>query len=178
MARDDLEGVATLGFRGEALASIASVAKVSISTRTADAENGSRIDVDGASEAHVAPAAHPRGTTVDVSDLFYNTPARRKFLKTERTELAHLNDIVTRLALARLDVEFETRNGTSIQHLAPSEADGLRRVAQLLGAGFAAACCADRRRARRVAPARMGRAADAFSRAGGSAVVSSSTVAR
>ena len=137
---DDLEGVATLGFRGEALASIASVAKVSISTRTADAENGSRIDVDGASEAHVAPAAHPRGTTVDVSDLFYNTPARRKFLKTERTELAHLNDIVTRLALARLDVEFETRNGTSIQHLAPSEADGLRRVAQLLGAGFAAAC--------------------------------------
>ena len=137
---DDLEGVATLGFRGEALASIASVAKLSISTRTGDAENGSRIDVDGTSEAHVAPAAHPRGTTVDVSDLFYNTPARRKFLKTERTELAHLNDIVTRLALARLDVEFETRNGTSIQHLAPSEADGLRRVAQLLGAGFAAAC--------------------------------------
>ncbi len=137
---DDLEGVATLGFRGEALASIASVAKLSISSRTADAENGSRIDVDGASEARVGPAAHPRGTTVDVSDLFYNTPARRKFLKTERTELAHLNDIVTRLALARLDVEFETRNGTSIQHLAPSEADGLRRVAQLLGAGFAAAC--------------------------------------
>lgn len=137
---DDLEGVATLGFRGEALASIASVAKLSISTRTAAAENGSRIDVDDGSEAHVGPAAHPRGTTVDVSDLFYNTPARRKFLKSERTELAHLNDIVTRLALARLDVEFETRNGNSIQHLAPSEADGLRRIAQLLGAGFASAC--------------------------------------
>ena len=92
-------------------------------------------------EARVGPAAHPRGTTVDVSDLFYNTPARRKFLKSERTELAHLNDIVTRLALARLDVEFETRNGSAVQHLAPSEADGLRRVAQLLGAGFAAAQC-------------------------------------
>ena len=138
-AADDLEGVATLGFRGEALASIASVAKLSISTRTAVAENGSRIDVDDASEAHVGPAAHPLGTTVDVSDLFYNTPARRKFLKSERTELAHLSDIVTRLALARLDVEFEMRNGSAVQHLAPSEADGLRRVAQLLGAGFAAA---------------------------------------
>ena len=137
---DDLEGVATLGFRGEALASIASVAKLSISTRTAAAENGSRIDVDDGSEAHVGPTAHPRGTTVDVSDLFYNTPARRKFLKSERTELAHLNDIVTRLALARLDVEFETRNGNSIQHLSPSEADGLRRIAQLLGTGFASAC--------------------------------------
>ena len=138
-AADDLEGVATLGFRGEALASIASVAKLSISSRTADAESGWRIDVDGAEEPHVGPAAHPRGTTVDVSDLFYNTPARRKFLKTERTELAHLNDIVTRLALARLDVEFEVRNGSATQHLAPSETDGLRRVSQLLGAGFAAA---------------------------------------
>ncbi len=138
-AADDLEGVATLGFRGEALASIASVAKLSISSRTADAESGWRIDVNGDEEPQVGPAAHPRGTTVDVSDLFYNTPARRKFLKTERTELAHLNDIVTRLALARLDVEFETRNGSAIQHLAPSETDGLRRVSQLLGAGFAAA---------------------------------------
>jgi DNA mismatch repair protein MutL len=141
-AADDLEGVATLGFRGEALASIASVAKVSISSCTADAETGWRIDVDGADEPRVGPAAHPRGTTVDVSDLFYNTPARRKFLKTERTELAHLNDIVTRMALARLDVEFETRNGSSIQHLAPSETDGLRRVGQLLGAGFTAAAIA------------------------------------
>ena len=84
----------------------------------------------------VAPIAHPRGTTVDVSDLFYNTPARRKFLKTERTELAHLNDVVTRLALARFDVEFEVRHGGAVQHLAPCAADPLQRVAQLLGAGF------------------------------------------
>ena len=136
---EDLEGVATLGFRGEALASIASVAKVAISTCAADAASGWRIEVNGDEEPRVGPIAHPRGTTVDVTDLFYNTPARRKFLKTERTEVAHLNDIVTRLALGRLDVEFETRNGTTVQHLPASGNDGLRRVTQLLGDGFAAA---------------------------------------
>lgn len=136
---EDLEGVATLGFRGEALASIASVAKVAISTRTADASSGWRIEVNGDEEPRLGPIAHPRGTTVDVTDLFYNTPARRKFLKTERTEVAHLNDIVTRLALGRLDVEFETRNGATVQFLPASSEDGLRRVAQLLGEGFAAA---------------------------------------
>jgi DNA mismatch repair protein MutL len=136
---DDLEGVATLGFRGEALASIASVAKVAISTRADEASSGWRIEVNGDDEPRVGPVAHPRGTTVDVTDLFYNTPARRKFLKTERTEVAHLNDIVTRLALGRLDVEFETRNGTTVQYLPASGDDGLRRVAQLLGEGFAAA---------------------------------------
>ena len=116
---DDLEGVATLGFqRRSAREHRVGCEAVDQHANRCDAENGWRIDVDDGSEAHVGPAAHPRGTTVDVSDLFYNTPARRKFLKTERTELAHLNDIVTRLALARLDVEFETRNGTSIQHLA------------------------------------------------------------
>ena len=90
-------------------------------------------------ESRVAPVAHPRGTTVDVSDLFYNTPARRKFLKTERTELAHLNDIVTRLALGRLDVEFETPQRHDGAIPAGERQDGLRRVAQLLGEGFAAA---------------------------------------
>ncbi len=135
---EDLDGVATLGFRGEALASIASVAKLSISTRTGDAENGSRIEMNGDAK-NIEPVAHPRGTTVEVSDLFYNTPARRKFLKTERTEVAHLNDIVTRLALGRLDVEFETRIGATSQHLPPTGSDGLRRVAQLLGAGFSGA---------------------------------------
>ena len=138
IAPEDLDGVVTLGFRGEALASIASVAKVAISTRTIDAEHGSRIEMDG-DVTNVEPVAHPRGTTVDVSDLFYNTPARRKFLKTERTEVAHLNDIVTRLALGRLDVEFEIHIGATVQHLPPCANDGLRRVAQLLGAGFVSA---------------------------------------
>ncbi|MCX7064059.1 MAG: DNA mismatch repair endonuclease MutL [Proteobacteria bacterium] len=138
-AAEDLEGVATLGFRGEALASIASVAKITIGSRRADTDSGWQIDNAGTDAPQVAPIAHPRGTTVDVSDLFYNTPARRKFLKTERTELAHLNDIVTRLALGRFDVEFEVRQASSVLHLPTSETDGLRRVAQLLGEGFAGA---------------------------------------
>ncbi|HEY6598160.1 MAG TPA: DNA mismatch repair endonuclease MutL [Pseudomonadales bacterium] len=134
---EDLEGVATLGFRGEALASIASVAKLKISTCNEGSDHGWSIDNAGAADApRVAPVAHPRGTTVDVTDLFYNTPARRKFLKTERTELAHLNDVVARLALARFDVEFEVQNGGHVQHLPPCPSDPLRRVAQLLGAGF------------------------------------------
>ena len=134
-AAEDLEGVATLGFRGEALASIASVAKLTISTRTAQSDHGWYID-NNAETPRVAPIAHPRGTTIDVSDLFYNTPARRKFLKTERTELAHLNDVVTRLALGRFDVEFETRHGSVVTHLARFDSDPLQRVAHLLGEGF------------------------------------------
>jgi len=136
---DDLDGVASLGFRGEALASIASVAKVSLASRTDDAASGWRIQSNGAGEPVVEPIAHPRGTTVEVSDLFYNTPARRKFLKSERTELAHVDDIATRLALGRLDVEFDIRSGGTTLHLAAAGADGLRRVAQLLGDGFAEA---------------------------------------
>ena len=137
-AADDLDGVATLGFRGEALASIASVARVSLASRTDDAASGWSIDTQDAVPAAV-PIAHPRGTTVDVSDLFFNTPARRKFLKTERTELAHIDDIATRLALGRLDVEFDIRSAGTTLHLAPAPTNGLRRVAQLLGDGFAEA---------------------------------------
>ena len=137
-AADDLDGVATLGFRGEALASIASVARVSLASRTDDAASGWTIDAQDANPA-AAPVAHPRGTTVDVSDLFFNTPVRRKFLKTERTELAHIDDIATRLALGRLDVEFDIRSGGTTLHLAPAPTDGLRRIAQLLGDGFAEA---------------------------------------
>jgi DNA mismatch repair protein MutL len=135
---DDLEGVATLGFRGEALASIASVAKLSISSRTDAAEHGWRIDANGGDEPQVRIVAHPRGTTVEVTDLFFNTPARRKFLKTERTELAHLNDVIVRLALARFDVEYEVRQGGAVTlHLPPCDTDRMRRVGQLFGAGFA-----------------------------------------
>jgi len=138
-AADDLDGVATLGFRGEALASIASVARVSLASRIDDVESGWTIASTGAGDGAIVPIAHPRGTTVDVSDLFYNTPARRKFLKSERTELAHVDDIATRLALGRLDVEFDIRSGGAALHLAPAPTDGLRRVAQLLGDGFSEA---------------------------------------
>ena len=135
---EDLEGVATLGFRGEALASIASVAKLSISTRSEESEHGWRIETAGGDAPELQMIAHPRGTTVDVSDLFFNTPARRKFLKTERTELAHLNDVINRLALTRFDVEFEVRQGGAASvHLPAVAGDRKRRVAQLLGNGFA-----------------------------------------
>lgn len=136
----DLVGVATLGFRGEALASIASVARLTISTRTDDAQSGWCIDAGTDVEPDVRMVGHPRGTTVEVRDLFYNTPARRKFLKTERTELAHLNDVVIRLALGRYDVEFEVRTGAvATLHLPACAEDRLRRAAQLLGEGFSRA---------------------------------------
>jgi DNA mismatch repair protein MutL len=140
---DDLDGVATLGFRGEALASIASVARLSISTCSDPAAPGWRIDVDGAEAAATRATAHPRGTTVEVTDLFFNTPARRKFLKTERTELAHLHDVVTRLALARFDVEFEFKPaGAGALHLPATPAAPLKRISKLLGGAFTDAAIA------------------------------------
>ncbi|HZH44948.1 MAG TPA: DNA mismatch repair endonuclease MutL [Lysobacter sp.] len=109
---DDLEAVATLGFRGEALPSIASVSRFLIASRTADAAHGACLDVDGGRVGTVVPKPHPTGTTVEVRDLFYNVPARRKFLKAERTELAHIEDWLRQLALARPDVELRlSHNG-------------------------------------------------------------------
>jgi DNA mismatch repair protein MutL len=133
---DDLERVATLGFRGEALASIASVARVSITSRTAAAEHAWRIEADGATPGRAEPAAHPAGTTVEVLDLYFNTPARRKFLKTEATELAHCADAFARIALARPDLGLTLRhNGRVSQHLPAGALAG--RVAALLGEDFA-----------------------------------------
>ena len=107
---DDLDGVETLGFRGEALASAASVSRLSITSATS-AGGGMTLNVAGGTEEAFRPAAHPLGTTVEVADLFYNTPARRKFLKTERTETGHVSEVVRRLALAHADVAFELRHG-------------------------------------------------------------------
>ncbi|MEQ8858801.1 MAG: DNA mismatch repair endonuclease MutL [Pseudomonadales bacterium] len=104
---DDLLGVASLGFRGEALASMASVARVRITSRPADADAGQAIEVEGGLERSFGPAAHPPGTTVEVTDLFFNTPARRKFLKTERTEQSHVDQVLRRIALGHFDVGFE-----------------------------------------------------------------------
>jgi len=137
---DDLEGVATLGFRGEALASIASVARLEIVSRSVDAETGWRIAVHGGEEVDNGPAAQPVGTAVTVTDLFFNTPARRKFLKTERTEQAHLDDVVTRQALAHFDVTFEQKSAgraTRLFEAASSDAEKTRRIGRLLGNDFA-----------------------------------------
>ncbi|MDM7858547.1 DNA mismatch repair endonuclease MutL [Thiopseudomonas acetoxidans] len=136
----DLEGVSTLGFRGEALASISSVSRLCLTSRTADAEQAWQVEAQGRQmEPLVQPAAHPQGTTVQVSDLFYNTPARRKFLRTERTEFDHLQEVVKRMALARFDVAFHLRhNNRSIYalHSATDEQSKARRIAQLLGDEF------------------------------------------
>ena len=131
----DLESVLSLGFRGEALASIASVAQVTLTSRTADAPHAWEI-APGAREP--APASGAVGTTVDVQDLYFNTPARRKFLKSEQTEYGHCVEVVRRIALARPDVAFTlSHNGRTAEHWTACEMD--KRSAQLLGDDFARA---------------------------------------
>ena len=108
---DDLEAVASLGFRGEALPSIASVARLEVVSRQQEAEHGWRLCADGTDQVgDPEPSAHPIGTSIEVRDLFYRVPARRKFLRTERTELGHIEQLIRRMALARADVGF------SVQH--------------------------------------------------------------
>lgn len=137
---DDLEAVATLGFRGEALASISSVARLALISSTNDESAGWQVVAEGRDmEAAVSPAPHPRGTTVEVRDLFFNTPARRKFLRTEKTEYTHLEDVVKRLALSRFDVAFNLRhNGRAIYawRAGDSQLEQERRVAQVCGPAF------------------------------------------
>ncbi|HEX8604958.1 MAG TPA: DNA mismatch repair endonuclease MutL, partial [Pseudoduganella sp.] len=133
---DDLENVHTLGFRGEALASIASVAVVKLTSRTADAAHA--WELEGSHLGTVVPSSGAQGTTVNAQDLYYNTPARRKFLKSEQTEFGHCAEVVRRIALARPDVAFTlTHNGRTVDHWMAS--DMARRSAQILGEGFAEA---------------------------------------
>jgi DNA mismatch repair protein MutL len=135
---DDLEQVRSLGFRGEALASIASVARLTLTSRLRDARHGSALRAEGGQTGVLQPAAHATGTTVEVEDLYYNTPARRKFLRTEATEFSHCEEVFHRAALSRPDVAFSLRhNGRVISHLAA--ADLPRRTEAILGAEFAAA---------------------------------------
>ncbi|MGZ3184033.1 MAG: DNA mismatch repair endonuclease MutL [Telluria sp.] len=132
----DLENVGTLGFRGEALASIAAVAAVSVTTRTADAAHAWQIV--GNHHGTVSPSSGAYGTTVDVQDLYFNTPARRKFLKSEQTEYGHCAEVVRRIALARPDVMFTlSHNGKTVEHW--NTCDLARRCAQILGTEFAEA---------------------------------------
>ncbi|MGK7297218.1 MAG: DNA mismatch repair endonuclease MutL [Candidatus Wenzhouxiangella sp. M2_3B_020] len=136
---DDLESVASLGFRGEALASIASVSRLSLSSREPGAEAGTRIASDGGRADEPAPCPMPPGTIVDVRDLFFNTPARRKFLKTEKTEFNHIGELVKRLALARMGVAFELHhNGKAVRNLPPASDDAARldRVERVCGGEF------------------------------------------
>ena len=131
----DLEGVATMGFRGEALAAIASVAEMSLASRTADAPHATRVD---ARSGELAPTARAVGTSVEVRELFFATPARRKFLKTDATELAHCVDAVRRHALARPDVGFAVWHDGRLVAQWRAATDAQARLADVMGAEFMA----------------------------------------
>ena len=138
---DDLEAVGTLGFRGEALASIASVSRLSLTSNASEQGAAGMIAQSEGRDmtVSVSPAPHPRGTTLGVRDLFYNTPSRRKFLRTEKTELGHIDEVFKRQALARSDVAFSLRhNGKTLHSLncADDQAGRERRIATVCGAAF------------------------------------------
>ena len=137
---DDLENVSSLGFRGEALASIASVSRLTMISRTPEASEAWKVETEGRDmDANVSPAAHSPGTNVEVRDIFFNTPARRKFLRTEQTEYKRIDEMVKRLALSRFDVTFNVQHNQRSVHRferANTESEIKRRVSQICGPAF------------------------------------------
>ncbi|WP_213601674.1 DNA mismatch repair endonuclease MutL [Pseudoxanthomonas japonensis] len=134
---DDLEAVATLGFRGEALPSIASVSRFALTSRRAQDEHGASLQVEGGKVGEVAPKPHAVGTTVEVRELFYNVPARRKFLRAERTEMGHIEEWLRSLALARPDIELRvSHNGRPSRRYKADELESLARLSETLGDDF------------------------------------------
>ena len=129
----DLNTIATLGFRGEALPSIASVARVHLETRSADEAAGTLVEINGGNILRVEEAGLPAGTSIAVRDLFFNTPARRKFLKAENTELSHIASLVTHYALAHPEKHFELHSATNALLVAPPVAGYRERVYQVFG---------------------------------------------
>ncbi|WP_296282622.1 DNA mismatch repair endonuclease MutL [Pseudoxanthomonas sp.] len=135
---DDLEAVATLGFRGEALPSIASVSRFALTSRRAQDPHGASLQVEGGKVGEVAPKPHAVGTTVEVRELFYNVPARRKFLRAERTEMGHIEEWLRSLALARPDIELRvSHNGRPSRRYKADELESLSRLSETLGDEFA-----------------------------------------
>lgn len=136
----DLERVVSMGFRGEALPSISSVSRLTLISRIRDAECAWKVQADGSErDFDPQPDPHPQGTTVDVRDLFYNTPARRKFLKTEKTEFAHIETLIQRMALSRFDIGFTlSHNQKEILNLksAATEREQEQRIAGICGSSF------------------------------------------
>ena len=137
---DDLESVKSLGFRGEALASVSSVSRLTLTSNVEDQDNAWQVITEGRDmKAQLQPAAHPTGTSVEVRDLFFNTPARRKFLRTEKTEFGHLEEVIKRLALSRFDVAFSLKhNQKVILNLRPADTQAAqeKRVASVCGPAF------------------------------------------
>src|ERR1700751_5162612 len=130
---EDLLSVATLGFRGEALPSIASVSRLRLETRAADESSGTVVEINGGKIARVEEAGLPAGTSITVRDLFFNTPARKKFLKSESTELSHIASLVTHYALAHPDKHVELHSATNAMLVAPPVAVQSERVYQVFG---------------------------------------------
>lgn len=139
---DDLENIVSLGFRGEALASISSVSRLLLTSRAADAADSGAWQVEAAGQEmlpNLSPAAHPQGTTVEVRDLFFNTPARKKFLRTENTEFVRIDEVVKRIALSRFDVAFSLRHNQRTVHqlhAAISVQEKQRRIGLVCGPAF------------------------------------------
>jgi len=141
---DDLEAICSLGFRGEALASISSVARLSLSSKPKEQTQAWQAHCEGRDmQVQLNPVAHPDGTSVDVVDLFFNTPARRKFLRTEKTEFAHIDEVVRRIALSRFDVSFSLKhNGKLLRKYPAAKAIGseLKRLSAICGKEFSEQC--------------------------------------
>ena len=137
---DDLEAILSLGFRGEALASISSVSRLTLTSRTAEQTEAWQVYAQGRDmETTIKPASHPVGTTVEVANLFFNTPARRKFLRTDKTEFAHIDEVIRRIALTKFNTAFTlTNNGKIIRQYRPAETlnQQLKRVAAICGDDF------------------------------------------
>lgn len=137
---DDLEAVGTLGFRGEALASVSSVSRLKLTSNDGESDSAWCAQTEGRDmEATLMPAAHPQGSTVEVRDLFFNTPARRKFMRTEKTEFSRIEDVIKRLALSRFELSFSLKNNGRVVHSwrsATTQAEQERRVAQICGPAF------------------------------------------
>lgn len=137
---DDLEAIVSLGFRGEALASVSSVSRLMLTSRTAEQNEAWQAYAEGRDQAvTIKPAAHPVGSTLEVLDLFYNTPARRKFMRTEKTEFGHIDEVVRRIALARFDVAINlSHNGKLMRQYraVKEESQHERRLASICGPAF------------------------------------------
>ena len=137
---DDLEAILSLGFRGEALASISSVSRLTLTSRTEAQTEAWQVYAQGRDmETTIKPASHPVGTTVEVANLFFNTPARRKFLRTDKTEFAHIDEVIRRIALTKFNTAFTlTHNGKIIRQYRPAEElnQQLKRVAAICGDDF------------------------------------------
>ncbi|MGB5447276.1 MAG: DNA mismatch repair endonuclease MutL, partial [Psychromonas sp.] len=112
---DDLEAIVSLGFRGEALASVSSVSRLTFTSKPADQDQAWQAIAEGRDmQVSIQPAAHPQGTTVEVLDLFFNTPARRRFLKSEKTEFQHIDELIRRIALSRFEISFVLKHNNKI----------------------------------------------------------------